>query len=437
MNTKLALLPLAIAPFIVSGSPSQVHIAVGINPSTDMSFSWVTEATGSVYSQVQIWTADESYRTLFTGDEGFFYNTTSLTGSYYMSPMIHHVRVVDALFPNTFYYYQVGGDDQWSDRFSFTTPPQSGNVAPDSDGMVFGVVGDLGQTTDSAQTVAHLLLEDDVEMILHAGDLSYADCDQERWDSWGAMVENVAATKPWMTCPGNHEVEADLFGNTFTAYEARFAMPRIQPAVQAPSLGEQSCCPSSFTGHYDYGNAFYSFDYGLAHVIFLNSYTNTSKGSAQYTWLEGDLSSVDRSVTPWIFISFHSPWYNSYTAHQNESSAIFMKQEMEPLLLEYRVNAVFVGHVHAYERTYPVANNTVDFDNGIVYVTIGDAGNREGLYNTFVDKIPDWSAFRNGTEFGHGRLKVFNESVTQWEWRRDVDDEPITADVAIWNNMAI
>lgn len=213
-------------------------------------------------------------------------------------------------------------------------------------------------------------------------------------------------------------------------------MPQVQPAIQAPSPGESACCPSAFTGVYDYGSSFYSFDYGLAHIIFLNSYTNTSKGSAQYTWLLSDLSAVDRSVTPWVFVSFHAPWYNSYLDHQNEFSSILMREQMEPVFLQYKVNAVFVGHVHAYERTYPVAYNQTDFDNGVVYITIGDAGNREDLVNDFVDN-PDWSAFRNGTEFGHGRVKVFNASVAQWEWRRDVDDEPITADLATWSNVAL
>ena len=49
-----------------------------------------------------------------------------------------------------------------------------------------------------------------------------------------------------MTCPGNHEIEADQRGNTFTAYEARFAMPEVAPAVQAPSPRERECCPSAF-----------------------------------------------------------------------------------------------------------------------------------------------------------------------------------------------
>ena len=40
------------------------------------------------------------------------------------------------------------------------------------------------------------------------------------------------------------------------------------------------------------------------------------------------------------------------------------------------------GHVHAYERTFPVNNYAVD-PCGVRYLTVGDGGNIEGLYKTF------------------------------------------------------
>jgi hypothetical protein len=40
------------------------------------------------------------------------------------------------------------------------------------------------------------------------------------------------------------------------------------------------------------------------------------------------------------------------------------------------------GHVHAYERTFPVYNYTVN-KCGTVHITIGDGGNSEGI--SFLD----------------------------------------------------
>lgn len=54
-----------------------------------------------------------------------------------------------------------------------------------------------------------------------------------------------------------------------------------------------------------------------------------------------------------------------------------MKAAIEPLLFEYRVNIVIAGHVHAYERTYPVYQNVTDFKNGVTYIVVGDAANSE------------------------------------------------------------
>ena len=50
----------------------------------------------------------------------------------------------------------------------------------------------------------------------------------------------------------------------------------------------------------------------------------------------------------------------------------------------------FPGHVHAYERTFPINNYAVD-QCGVRWLTMGDGGNVEGLYKTF--------ASQNGTCF--------------------------------------
>ncbi len=56
----------------------------------------------------------------------------------------------------------------------------------------FGVIGDLGQTEDSNSTLQHLADNKDLGLILHAGDLGYADCNQQLWDSYGVLIEPLA-----------------------------------------------------------------------------------------------------------------------------------------------------------------------------------------------------------------------------------------------------
>ena len=64
----------------------------------------------------------------------------------------------------------------------------------------------------------------------------------------------------------------------------------------------------------------------------------------------------------------------SYYTHYKEMEC-FMSF-YEPLFYQYRVDFVLNGHVHAYERTHPMYNYTVD-QCGPVYLTMGDGGNVE------------------------------------------------------------
>jgi len=87
---------------------------------------------------------------------------------------------------------------------------------------------------------------------------------------------------------------------------------------------------------------------------------------------------------------------------------------------------ILVGHVHAYERTHPVYLNAT-IPNGITYVTIGDGGNREGHANSYY-AAPDWSAYRNGTQYGHGELTLHNKDKLSWKWFRNVDGAFVNMD---------
>ena len=62
---------------------------------------------------------------------------------------------------------------------------------------IFHSTGDLGQTKDSVKTVEHAM-DSHPDMVLHAGDLSYANCDMPKWDSYAKMVEPLASRVPWM-----------------------------------------------------------------------------------------------------------------------------------------------------------------------------------------------------------------------------------------------
>ena len=89
---------------------------------------------------------------------------------------------------------------------------------------------------------------------------------------------------------------------------------------------------------------------GPVHVVALNSYDNfVNHGDRlQRSWLEQDLSSVDRAATPWLIVMMHAPFYNSNSAHALEAE--LMRLTYEPLLLKYGVDVVLSGHARAHTK---------------------------------------------------------------------------------------
>jgi len=238
-------------------------------------------------------------------------------------------------------------------------------------------------------------------LFVHSGDIAYADdyglgippeLYEPAWNKWQDNMEEVTADNIYMTAPGNHEVTCFQLGDSFcltntnrnfSAYANRFRMP-----------GDESG---------GYKNLWYSFDYGIAHIVVINTETDFPNAPAgpgtllnggnfqgltgQLTWLEADLKNAiaNRAQVPWIIVTGHRPFYGSLPklpalpGNCDSCTAAF-----EPLILRYNVDFYFAGHIHWYERLYPIdANgnplaNNYDNQPGPIHVTNGAAGAPEG-----------------------------------------------------------
>lgn len=95
----------------------------------------------------------------------------------------------------------------------------------------------------------------------------------------------------------------------------------------------------------------FSFDHGDAHWVVLdsNQYMDWTD-PAMRDWLEKDLAATTRT---WKFVMFHHSCFHTSRKHQDGVrmrlvADIFQKQG---------VDIVFTGHVHTYERTFPLKFN--------------------------------------------------------------------------------
>ncbi|KAI4344198.1 hypothetical protein L6164_011449 [Bauhinia variegata] len=397
-------------------APQQVHITQGDYEGKAVLISWVTaDEPGS--NKVQYGKSENKYQYTAEG------RMTNYTFYKYKSGYIHHC-LIEGLEYSTKYYYRIGSGDS-SREFWFETPPK---VEPDAS-YKFGIIGDLGQTYNSLSTLEHYM-QSEAQTVLFVGDLSYADRYQYndvglRWDTWGRFVERSAAYQPWIWCAGNHEIDYfPYMGEVvpFRSYLYRYPTPYLASKSSSPM--------------------WYAIRRASAHIIVLSSYSPFVKYTPQWVWLKEELERVDREKTPWLIVLMHAPIYSSNEAHYMEGESI--RAAFESWFLHYKVDLVFAGHVHAYERSYRFSNVNYNITSGNrypvadksapVYITVGDGGNQEGLAARFIDPQPEYSAFREAS-YGHSTLEIQNRTHAFYHWNRNDDGKKVPTDSFVLRNQ--
>jgi len=377
----LALLPV----FVCNAGPStpeQIHIAV-TEIEDEMTITWITPQNAD--SPMVLYGTSPNQLT----EQVLAY---SANNHYYFLPIYTSGAIQYALLKglkmDTTYYYKVsskGGDS--SDTYTFSTNRQLPIKV-----IVTGDIGDVAESKKVINRMVQLDQQQHYNFLIHSGDLSYANGYQPTWDDWGNTIQPLANHIPYMASVGNHETFS-----LWIAFLYRFNMPANESGATE-------------------GNLYYSFDYGPIHVIALSSEMPFFwHWLDQYQWLQKDLAKIDRKKTPWVFTTWHRPFYCSNTVHWQSDES--MRQSYEDLLYQHHVDISFTGHIHAYERTTPIYNYTVVSD-GIVTLVVGNGGNGEGLYPNWRDPKPDWSIVREAS-YGFGSLTVYNSSHLHWQMIRD------------------
>lgn len=197
-----------------SNVPEQVHLSLTGEPS-EMTAMWTTlrQTTDHV---VQWGTAPGKLSSQSDAAAG-----ASSTYTHFGWIGMFHRAAMTGLAPGTRYYYRVGSANAslWSQEFSFRTLPDPSDNAT----LVVASVGDMGYgpaSDDTVMRLTELVAAEKIDIVVHNGDISYADGDYTHWDIFMRKIEPVAAQVPYMVSPGNHE-----FYFNFSAYKHRFYMP--------------------------------------------------------------------------------------------------------------------------------------------------------------------------------------------------------------------
>lgn len=289
----------------------------------------------------------------------------------------------------------------------------------------FVAFGDCGANTPEQRAVAYQTWLAEPDFVLITGDIAYtqgrvSEYLKKFFPAYNRSSPSASTGAPLMrstlfiAAPGNHDL---LLRDLKVAPDGLAYFFFWDQPLNGPLLEPQPNSRSGLQGSQAQQRAFldaagaayprmanFSFDYGDAHwtVLDANTYTDMT-GSALRDWLEQDLASAKNAA--WRFVTFHQPPFSSSKAHREDQRT----RALVDIFEKGKVDLVFCGHVHNYQRTFPLhfvaekgargeiiessgrVNGRWKLDrsydgrvrttpDGIIYIVTGAGGAR--LYNT-------------------------------------------------------
>lgn len=278
---------------------------------------------------------------------------------------------LDGLEPGESYYYRVtaktsDGATIDSGLLTFKT------AVEDEQAYTFAVIGDTEARPHINDRVAKLIWDERPDFVVNCGDLTDGGREPRKFEwnhEYFLGMNQLHSRVPAFPVAGNGE--SDLYW-----YNRYHVLPEPE--------------------------GYYSFRYGNAEFFMLDSNQREESfkaGGEQFEWLREKLAASDAT---WKFVAHHHP---VYTSDEDDFGDTFRGdrsplgdlnvRRMTELYERYGVDAVFFGHLHTYERSWPVAGGKVDLDRGVIYVQSGGAG------GNLEDFTPTRNWFKNNTMRGH------------------------------------
>jgi len=183
------------------------------------------------------------------------------------------------------------------------------------------------------------------DMVLHTGDIVHNGWFEQYRYHYMMVQTPLFRLVPHLHTSGNHEQEGGAI-----PFDAYFPVPGGDPVT----VFDAEVSPGPRSGYMDYGNARY---------FIMDSERSMNEGSDQLVWLDEMLNRTvhKHPQTKWLFAAWHRPTYSQADNIWGEEP----RKALHEVMKRWRVDVVFNGHVHVYERFV---------QDDVVYIVTGGGG---------------------------------------------------------------
>ena len=278
----------------------------------------------------------------------YFGETAQCTSSVPLSrnKKIHEVKL-GGLKPGTQYFYKTlsmakgvdGSQSLSSNVRTFQT-----DAGPDTP-FAFAIISDTQSNPAVAAKIAQMAWEQRPNFLLHPGDLVGTGGNKSHWvEQYFKSMEPLISRVPFYSVLGNHEQNAANYYNYVSLPDPEY---------------------------------YYTFDYGNIRFFMVDTNKKCGPNSEQYKWLEEQLKA---SKATWNILCHHHP---AYTSDENDYGDLWKTNKstrgdlnarhLADLAHKHKVDIIWNGHIHSYERTWPL-NGMKAVQDGTVHLITGGGG---------------------------------------------------------------
>lgn len=329
--------------------PIHVRVLFESNPANEAVVAWTTTAEGSSH-ELYLCTQPRNgnlaaYSTRLPSIHSHPYSLRDDEEAAGMHSWSHNVFLGD-LDPATRYYLTVVSDGKASHEYHFFTAPveaQEVRLLLVGDSRVGGARTSPDNNRRKVNALMRRLFEEHPSIVAMAHGADYTN--RAYWSElyyWLNDHTEVTTTEagrllPIIPARGNHDLDV--------GFEEMFWWPERE-------------------------NEFYYTTHLSSDVAFFTLNTEISRGGNQRAWLENELEEL-RPRMRWLTGQYHRPAWPSVRDFGSGSS---QREAWVPLFEKFQVDLIYENHDHALKRTYPIYNNEINEERGIIYVGDGGGG---------------------------------------------------------------